>query len=185
MQAVARLCSLRFVRLRFRAMLVFLAIIVVTLSITGMSSIRRSSGAPMSKSLAIPPSPLTSIAASTFKMTACQSNEYVTSVQQQLLRCCDESGGEDLRGEQSACYSIVKPHILSMTDSSNESCSLNLEHYNLGPQEMATWLPVLQATNVSEMRLSHNRIGAGSISCFLPVVAGRPLGGVGKGVVKL
>lgn len=62
---------------------------------------------------------------------------------------------------------------------------LNIEHFNLGPHEMAAWAPVFLASEVSEMRLSYNRIGAQSISSFLPAIAGRSFGGIGEGVVKL
>ncbi len=62
---------------------------------------------------------------------------------------------------------------------------LNLEHFNLGPHEIAAWAPVFVAAEVSEMRLSHNRVGAEAISSFLPAVGGHALGGVGDGVVKL
>jgi hypothetical protein len=107
------------------------------------------------------------------------------SLQQQLLKSCTESNGKDSHAESSAVYSIVKPHILSLKDSIDESSSLNLEHFNLGPQEMSAWAPVFLSTSVSEMRLSYNRIGAASISHFLPAFSGQPLGGVGNGVVKL
>jgi hypothetical protein len=62
---------------------------------------------------------------------------------------------------------------------------LSLEHYNLGPHEMAAWAPVFLAADVSELRLSHNRVGAEAIGSFLPAVGGLRLGGVGDGVVKL
>jgi hypothetical protein len=107
------------------------------------------------------------------------------SLQQQLLKLCTESSGKDTHAETSAVYSIAKPHILSLKDSIDDSSALNLEHFNLGPQEMSAWAPVFLSTSVSEMCLSYNRIGAASISHFLPAFAGRPLGGVGNGVVKL
>jgi hypothetical protein len=108
------------------------------------------------------------------------------SLQQQLLKPCTEFNSKVAHTESSAVYSIVKPHILSLKDSIDESSSaLNLEHFNLGPQEMSAWAPVFLSNTVSEMRLSYNRIGAASISHFLPAFAGRALGGVGNGVVKL
>ena len=85
----------------------------------------------------------------------------------------------------SARYSITKPHILNLQERGDSGGVLNLEHFNLGPHEMAAWAPVFLAADVSELRLSHNRVGAESISAFLPAVGGLRHGGVGDGVVKL
>lgn len=78
----------------------------------------------------------------------------------------------------------MKPHILSLAHPNDSGNVLNLDHFNLGPHEMSAWAQVFSTTDISEIRLSHNRISH-CINSLLPALAGRSLGGIGEGVVKL
>ena len=108
-------------------------------------------------------------------------------LQQQMLSCCtsapDSSAHSDFL-DLPAAYCIAKPHILSLQERGAKGCVLNLEHFNLGPHELAAWAPVFSSSEITEIRLSHNRI-AHCIGSTLPAIAGRFLGGIGDGVVKL
>jgi hypothetical protein len=112
-------------------------------------------------------------------LTGCEQH-----VQQHILKCCVAPPTPSALADTPAAYCIVKPHILSLIQSSDSGSALNLDHFNLGPHEMAAWAPVFSSTEISEIRLSHNRISQ-CIQSLLPAFAGHALGGVGDGVTKL
>jgi hypothetical protein len=106
-------------------------------------------------------------------------------LQRFVIKCAPEPSSEGAGNSIPAAYCVVKPHILNLEQFSDKGGVLNLEYFNLGPHEMAAWAPVLIASDIAEMRLSHNRLGMESLRSFLPAIAGRSLGGVGDGIRKL